>query len=313
MPSAWNTFCPAPGNNPNCHPADRSTDFPVIFLVEFKFATTAPEPTPEPTMVDINKFNWTVRNITPSLGVEVQGVDLKNVDEVQAATIEALFIQHSALLAGKTAVEGFPEVYVISNIMGDDGKAVGSLGAGEAAWHTDMSYLDNPPRASLLYSIEIPPTGGNTWLAGMYDALDHLPSTLRREIEGRRIKHDGTYNSAGYVRQGLVESDDPVTCAGTFHPAICRHRETGREVLFLGRRRNAYVEGLSLEQSERLLDDLWQHATADHLSYSHQWQVGDVLMWDNRATLHRRDPFDNQARRYMLRTQTMDKERPEPA
>jgi len=292
-------------------------------------------------MVDINKFNWTVRNITPSLGVEVQGVDLKNVDEVQAATIEALFIQHSALLfrgqrleahdlvrfsrffgeldeapvneAGKTAVEGFPEVYVISNIMGDDGKAVGSLGAGEAAWHTDMSYLDNPPRASLLYSIEIPPTGGNTWLAGMYDALDQLPSSLRREIEGRRIKHDGTYNSAGYVRQGLVESDDPVSCAGTFHPAICRHRETGREVLFLGRRRNAYVEGLSLEQSERLLDDLWQHATADHLSYSHQWQVGDVLMWDNRATLHRRDPFDNQARRYMLRTQIMDKERPEPA
>ncbi len=295
----------------------------------------------EPTMVDINKFNWTVRNITPSLGVEVQGVDLKNVDEIEAATIEALFIKHSALLfrgqrleahdlvrfsrffgnldeapvneAGKTAVEGFPEVYVISNIKGGDGKAVGSLGAGEAAWHTDMSYLDNPPRASLLYSIEIPPTGGNTWLAGMYDALDQLPSNLRREIEGRRIKHDGTYNSAGYVRQGLVESDDPVTCAGTFHPAICRHRETGREVLFLGRRRNAYVEGLPLAQSERLLDDLWQHATADHLSYSHEWQVGDVLMWDNRATLHRRDPFDNQARRYMLRTQIKDKERPEPA
>jgi len=293
---------------------------------------------PETTTVDINKFNWTVRAITPSLGVEVQGVNLRNVDEAQATTIGDLFNQHSALLfrdqqleasdlvrfssffgeldeapvneAGKTAVEGYPEVYVISNIKGDDGKAVGSLGAGEAAWHTDMSYLENPPRASLLYSIEIPPTGGNTWLAGMYGALDQLPVSLRKEIEGRRIKHDGTYNSAGFVRQGLSESDDPLTCAGTFHPAICRHPDTGREVLFLGRRRNAYVEGLSLAQSEQLLDDLWHHATADGLTYSHQWQVGDVLMWDNRATLHRRDPFDQNTRRYMLRTQIKGKERP---
>ena len=296
---------------------------------------------PEPAAVDFNKFNWTVRAITPSLGVEVRGADLKNVDKHQAAAIEDLFIKHSALLfrgqsleaqdlvrfsryfgdldeapvneAGKTAVEGYPEVYVISNIKGDDGKAVGSLGAGEAAWHTDMSYLDNPPRASLLYSIEIPATGGNTWLAGMYGALDQLPASLRKEIEGRRIKHDGTYNSAGFVRQGLAESDDPLTCAGTFHPAICRHPDTGRNVLFLGRRRNAYVEGLSLAQSEQLLDDLWQHATADDLSYCHQWRVGDVLMWDNRATLHRRDPFDQKARRYMLRTQIKGKERPEPA
>jgi alpha-ketoglutarate-dependent taurine dioxygenase len=105
------------------------------------------------------------------------------------------------------------------------------------------------------------------------------------------------------VRQGLRASDDPLTCAGTYHPAICRHGETGCEVLFLGRRRNAYVEDLSLQQSEQLLDELWQQATAPHLSYSHQWQVGDVLMWDNRSTLHRRDPFDQNARRYILRTQ----------
>ncbi len=294
--------------------------------------------TPEEILVKIQEFDWIMRPITPVLGVELTGVDLRNVNERQAATIEGLFNQHSALLfrnqkleshdlvrfsrffgeldeapvneAGKTAVENYPEIYVISNITGEDGKAVGSLGAGEAAWHTDMSYLDNPPRASLLYSVEIPPTGGNTWLAGMYEALEDLPPGLRKEIEGRRIKHDGTYNSAGFVRQGLSESDDPLTCEGTFHPAICRHGDTGREVLFLGRRRNAYVEGLPLARSEQLLDDLWQHATAAHLSYSHQWQVGDVLMWDNRATLHRRDPFDQNARRYMLRTQIRGRKPP---
>ncbi len=292
----------------------------------------------EITTPDIQHFNWTLRAITPCLGVEVQGVDLKNVDKVQAQAIEVLFNQHCALLfrnqrleacdlvrfsgyfgdldgapvneAGKTAVEGYPEIYVISNIKGKDGKAVGSLGAGEAAWHTDMSYLDNPPRASLLYSVEIPSEGGNTWLADMFGALDSLPRGLRKKIAGRRIKHDGTYNSAGFVRQGLEASDDPMTCAGTFHPAICQHPETGREVLFLGRRRNAYIEGLSLVQSEQLLDELWQHATDPKLTYSHSWQEGDVLMWDNRSTLHRRDPFDKQARRYMLRTQIKGKESP---
>jgi len=286
---------------------------------------------PEETPPESQKIDWNIRPITPVLGVEIEGVDLKIVSELQAATIEDLFNQHSALLfrgqhleaqdlvrfsryfgeldeapvneTGKTAVEGYPEIYVISNITGKDGKAVGSLGAGEASWHTDMSYLENPPRASLLYSVEIPPEGGNTWLAGMFGALETLPASLRRDIEGRRIKHDGTYNSAGFVRQGLEASDDPLTCPGTFHPAICRHPETGRDVLFLGRRRNAHVEGLSLAQSERLLDDLWQHATEVELTYSHQWQVGDVLMWDNRTTLHRRDPFDRNARRYMLRTQ----------
>ncbi len=296
--------------------------------------------TPEEILADVKSLGWKTRPVTPALGVEVLGVDLKNVDEIKATTIDNLFNQHSALLfrnqrleardlvrfsryfgeldeapvneAGKTAVEGLPEVYVISNIKGDDGKAVGSLGAGEAAWHTDMSYLENPPRASLLYAVEIPPVGGNTWLAGMYGALDDLPANLRGKIEGRRIKHDGTYNSAGFVRQGLSASDDPLTCPGIFHPAICRHLDTARDVLFLGRRRNAYIEGLSLEQSEQLLDDLWQHATAAHLTYSHQWQVGDVLMWDNRTTLHRRDPFDQKARRYMLRTQIKGKVRPEP-
>ena len=190
---------------------------------------------------------------------------------------------------GKTAVDGFPEIYVISNIAGDDGKPVGSLGAGEAAWHTDMSYLEQPPKASMLYSIEIPPTGGNTWLAGMYAALEAMPAEMRRKVEGRRIKHDGTFNSAGLLRQGLVESNAPMTSAGTYHPIICRHEDTGREVLYLGRR--------------RLLDDLWSFATKPEFAYAHQWRVGDLLMWDNRSTLHRRDPFDGSARRYMLRTQ----------
>lgn len=211
---------------------------------------------------------------------------------------------------GKTVVEGYAELYVVSNIVGDDGKPVGSLGAGEASWHTDMSYLECPPRASLLYAVEIPTAGGNTWFAGMQAALEQMPTELRRMIEGRRIKHDGTFNSGGYVRKGLLANDDPMTCVGTYHPAICTHPGSGREVLFLGRRRNAYVEGLTLNASEVLLDKLWAHATEQRFTYSHQWRIGDLLMWDNRATLHRREAFDQSARRYMLRTQVKGQNAP---
>lgn len=278
-----------------------------------------------------SECGWTTSPITTSLGIEVSNIDVSLIDRDMARDLAELFYQHSALLirgqdlkaedlvrfsryfgaldeapvneGGKTAIDGFPELYVISNILGDNGKPVGSLGAGEAAWHTDMSYLEQPPKASMLYSIEIPPTGGNTWLAGMYAALDAMPDELRGRIEGRRIKHDGTFNSAGLLRQGLTESNDPMTSPGTFHPIICRHPDTGRDVLYLGRRRNAYVEGMALEDSEALLDELWAFATRPEFTYAHEWRVGDLLMWDNRSTLHRRDPFDANARRYMLRTQ----------
>lgn len=213
---------------------------------------------------------------------------------------------------GKTFVAGLPELYIVSNIAGSDGKPIGSLGAGEAAWHTDMSYLSNPPDASLLYAVEVPPTGGDTWLCSMAAALDEMPPDLRAQIEGKRIKHDGTFNSAGLLRQGLEASDDPRTAPGSFHPAICRHPRTGRAVLYLGRRRNAWVEDMEQAESDALLDALWAHATRPQFTYVHTWQVGDLLIWDNRAVLHRRDPFDAATRRLMHRTQVRGATAPTP-
>ncbi|MDA7946875.1 MAG: TauD/TfdA family dioxygenase [Hyphomicrobiaceae bacterium] len=272
-----------------------------------------------------------LRPLTPNVGVEISGIDLARLYGDELVFIMNALNTHGALLFrnqrlsdenlvafsrnfgdldgapvnenGKTAVPGLPELYVISNIEGSDGKPVGSLGSGEAAWHTDMSYLENPPDASVLYALEVPAVGGDTWVASMYAALDHMPANLRKRIEGRAIKHDGTYNSGGYVRQGLVANDDPLTSTGALHSAICAHPRTGRPVLYLGRRRNAYVEGLSLEESDALLDEMWAHATRPEFCYAHKWRVGDLLMWDNRATLHRRDEFDATERRLMHRTQ----------
>ena len=204
---------------------------------------------------------------------------------------------------GQSIVAGRPELYIVSNVLDDAGKPIGSLGNGEAVWHTDMSYLPRPPKASMLYALEIPPAGGDTHFASMYAAHDSLPPALRARAQGLMVKHDGTYNSGGFVRAGVTPTDDPRTAPGHLHPLVCRHPDTGRSMLYLGRRRMAYIDGLSLAESEALLDELWSYATKPALCWKNAWRVGDLVLWDNRCTMHRRDPFDAAARRVMHRTQ----------
>jgi taurine dioxygenase len=265
-----------------------------------------------------------------ALGAEVRGLDLRAVDQTTAAAVRQAWLDHSVLLfrnqhlddaalvafsrwfgaldlapvqeSGRRSVAGHPEIYVVSNVV-ENGVPIGSLGAGEAVWHTDMSYLVDPPQASILYSLEVPLAGGDTSFCSMYAAWDALPAALRDQIAGARVKHDGTYNSGGFVRQGVVPSDDPRHSPGTFHPMVMSHPETGRRCLYLGRRRNAYIDGMPLEESEALLDAVWSYATRDELTWRHRWCVADVVLWDNRCTMHRRDSFDPAARRVMHRTQ----------
>jgi taurine dioxygenase len=280
-----------------------------------------------------------ILNIIPNkavLGAEVRGIDLKSLDEAQFAAFKRAWHQHEVLLVrgqtlsdqdlvafsrrfgdldwapvqetGRRFVEGIPEIYIVSNVK-LNGEPIGSLGSGEAVWHTDMSYLDVPPMASMLYALEIPPVGGNTSFCSMYAIYDALPAALKQRIATLKIKHDGTYNSGGYVRQGVTPTDDPRTSPGAV-PLVCTHPDTGRQMLYLGRRRNAYLLGLELAESEALLDELWQYVERPEFSWEHVWQVGDLVMWDNRCTMHRRDPFDDSARRIMHRTQIKGSARP---
>ncbi|HUK35437.1 MAG TPA: TauD/TfdA family dioxygenase [Vicinamibacterales bacterium] len=212
---------------------------------------------------------------------------------------------------GRRFVEGHPEIYVVSNVI-ENGVAIGSLGAGEAIWHTDMSYLPVPPKASLLYALEVPAHGGDTSFCTMRGACDELPPSLRGRAISRRVKHDGTYNSGGYVREGVTPTDDLRQAPGTLHPLVCRHRETGRPHLYLGRRRNAYVDDLPTDASNELLDQLWEFATSPRFTWTHRWRVGDLVLWDNRTTMHRRDAFDPSDRRLMHRTQVRDTVAPAP-
>jgi taurine dioxygenase len=170
--------------------------------------------------------------------------------------------------------------------------------------------LEDPPKASMLYALEIPTVGGNTYFCSMYQAYDSLPDALRRSIESYTLKHDATYNSGGYVRQGTRAVDDPVNSPGTYHPLVCTHPETGRRLLYLGRRRNAYIQELPISDSEALLDELWSYATEESCAWQSVWRVGDLVLWDNRCTMHRRDPFDAASRRIMHRTQVKGSTRP---
>jgi taurine dioxygenase len=190
-------------------------------------------------MIETN-FATEIVNILPTgggLGAEVRGLDLRNIAGTSFSTIYRAWLDNLVLLfrsqhlnpseliafsrrfgeldqapvqeSGRRVVEGMPELYVVSNVL-KDGEPIGSLGSGEASWHTDMSYLEQPPMASMLHAIEVPASGGNTEFINMYSLYEALPEKLKGQIGKLRIKHDATYNSGGYLRQGVQPMDDPV-------------------------------------------------------------------------------------------------------
>lgn len=273
--------------------------------------------------------------LTSHTGADISGVDLTNLSEAEFAAIYAAWLDHgvirmrgqkldvnqlqafSARFGPLEEMPGYsrlPEalrdrldsrfVTVISNIK-EDGRPIGGLGNAEASWHSDMTYNPTPPTASVLYSVEIPPQGGDTYFVNQHAAFQAMPTDLRARVETISIKHDASHTSIGELRAGYSEPASPVEAPGAVHPAVITHPESGRKALFLGRRDWAYVVGLSLEESERLLDEVWRYAAPGHLVWRHIWKIGDVIVWDNRTVLHRRDEFDDRHRRLMRRCQVL--------
>ena len=192
----------------------------------------------------------------------------------------------------------------ISNIV-VDGKPIGGLGDAEASWHSDMTYVESPPPASVLLGVEIPPVGGDTFFADQREALATLPDSRRARITDLTIKHDAAHDSVGLLRPGFEAFDDPRDAPGAEHAIILNHDETGDECLYLGRRDWAYIPGLSLEDSEALLDELWRYAIPGHAVVEQNWLPGDVIVWDNRRCLHRRSSIDPSHRRLLWRCQVL--------
>lgn len=275
------------------------------------------------------------------VGAEIRGVDLSQpVPADVAVALRAAWFEHLVLLfrgqhldagsyldaarifgepveggarryikaAGMELDERFPELTILSNLdeTGHPVRDNGGLGSYEVVWHSDNSYVEAPPAGSCLYSLEVPTHSGNTSFNNQYLAYETLPGDLKAAIAGKQSKQDASRNSAGVLRPGLKVPERPEDVPGPLHPLVRIHPDTGKKALYLGRRRiypSQFIEGMSESESEALLEKLWGHATRAELSWTHVWQPGDFLVWDNRSAMHYREEVDDTQRRVMFRTQ----------
>lgn len=190
------------------------------------------------------------------------------------------------------------EIFIVSNVE-ENGQPIGALGNAELTFHSDLSYLPEPGTLSMLYAIEIPAEGGNTYWCDCYTAFEALSNKMKQHLVGVRAVH-----------KHYVEEQNPETPAS--HPVVCTHPKTGRKALYVGPHLTKFIEGVSDEESDALLSQLYEHTLRPEFIYTHRWHVGDLVIFDNRCTMHRRDPFPADQRRVMWRTQIFNDVAPVP-
>jgi len=281
-----------------------------------------------------------------ALGAEIRGTDLseglngETLSAVNAAWLEHLvllfrnqtiddhqLLQMAENLGGSQATKsrdyyvkaGFteksarlsavPGISIISNLDDDRNPVALHAGSGsqELHWHTDNSYVENPPKGSILHALQTPQAGGgHTSFANQYLAYENLPDELKAKLPGLHILHDDSRNTAGGLRPTRVAAQARSEVTGPVHPLLRVHPETGKKALYLGRRYawpSSHIVELDDNESEKLLNSLWSAASKPEITWTHSdWRPGDVLMWDNRCTLHARSKVDHTQAREMHRT-----------
>jgi taurine dioxygenase len=237
-------------------------------------------------------------------------------DQQQVAFSKALgppVIHPRQLQEGKHV--GMPEILVVSNKKNADGSPAGDLGDGELVWHTDTWFVERPPSAAILRALVLPPSGGNTEFANMYAAYETLPDELRQRVLGLTVHHQSVIDGRGDVRAGMQmpATSDYASWPGVDHPLVRRHGDSRKPCLYLGGdSKRAAIVGMPQDEAADLLAQLWRHATQPANCWAQEWRSGDMIMWDNRCVMHRRDAFDPAAIRLMHRT-LVQGERPQPA
>ena len=268
--------------------------------------------------------------LSPALGAEIRGVDVSKplADALFRKVLDAWHEHLVIVLRGQDLdedaqvrfAERFGELSPIHTdhhsatnqavmYVGNrkkDGKIVGALPLGEMQFHSDQCYTERPAMGTMLYGIEIPAEGGNTLFANAYKAYEALPADVRQRIEGKKAVQVYDYGGGVTDRKNMVAPTEGMSYA---HPVARTHPATGRKALYVNRLMTHHIEGLAAPESERLLEVMFATIERPEFIYEHRWRVGDVLLWDNRCTLHARRDFDPNERRWLRRV-TIRGERP---
>ena len=225
------------------------------------------------------------------------------LSERELADFSALFGPLERVVRTEWASPAVPEVGLISNLKDGQAQPIGGLGDGELQWHSDQSYVMHPATGAALYALELPPKGGTTSWLDLAAAYAGLPDRLKQLVEGRNGVFSYVKRLAGYqVVDRVISSEAKGKTPPVLHPLVHTHPVTGINVLYLDSTTTIRIAGMDDASGCALLDEIYSFATRPEFVYRHEWQVGDVVMWDNGATMHRREPFDPTARRLMKRT-----------
>ncbi|AJE46748.1 TauD/TfdA dioxygenase family protein [Celeribacter indicus] len=257
-----------------------------------------------------------MRPLSKKLGVEIRGVDLADLDDAVFAKLKEAFDIHGVVvLPGQKltpeelrafgrrfgplethtllqyTLPDYPEIYVLSNLE-ENGKPLGAHNEG-IGWHTDLSYKERPVMATMLYGIMCPPEGGDTLFADMSAAWDALPEARKAELDGKKIQHSYQKWMATRADRAPLTEEQKAKTPDVTHPLVRTHPATGRKSLFIGTGTVYGLEGVSNPEGKRIVDELVDYATGEDFVLVHKWTEGDVVMWDNRRTLHTGTLFDD--------------------
>jgi taurine dioxygenase len=276
-----------------------------------------------------------IEPLSPFIGAAVTGIDLRQpVADADFALLREAFNKHSLLLfRGQQVDEAqhvafsrrfgpllghvltqflkkeHPEVYVLSNVS-ENGKPIGNHKEGWN-WHSDLSYKAEPSMGALLYALEVPPEEGDTYFASMHAAYEALDEATKVRIRHLTATHSyANYYGRAFADRNPLTPEQLAATPDVVHPLVRTHPETGRLSLYAGQDVVKKIDGLPPQESEALLRELNEHAISPAFSYRHKWLAGDLLVWDNRCTMHRATPYDDQKYRRVMHRTTVAGDRP---
>jgi taurine dioxygenase len=272
----------------------------------------------------------TIEPLSPALGAEISGIDLRDeLSEETFAEILNAWHEHLVILFRNQALTEddqirfaqrfgelqkrtrppealnevghtkYPQLTMLVSNIRENGKLIGSLPDGEMHFHSDQCYLEKPATGTFLYAIEVPSAGGDTLFLNMYKAYDALPGEVKARIDGRKAVNAYLYDSTTRAVNGAKV--DFTAHPHYVQPMVRTHPDTRRRALYVNRLMTFTVEGMDDEEGSALLGRLFDHIEQDRFIYAHHWRVGDLVLWDNRCTLHARTDFSDQERRLLRR------------